>query len=71
MIAFLYDYPTASSLIGLIILILDIWAIFTVVVSSSPLANKILWILLILLLPVIGLILYLLFGGGFAKPKAL
>lgn len=49
-------------LVGLIILILDIWAIVQVIGSPVPVLNKVLWTLLILVLPVIGLIIWLLAG---------
>lgn len=47
---------------GLIILVLDIWAIIQVAKSNAGMLAKILWILLILLLPVLGLILWALLG---------
>lgn len=53
---------TLNGLIGLIILALDIWAIINVVKSSAETGVKILWILLIVLLPVIGLIIWALMG---------
>ena len=48
---------TFNSLIGLIILALDIWAIINVFKSGASTGAKVLWILLILLLPVLGLII--------------
>lgn len=51
-----------SGLLGLIVLALDIWAIVSVVGSSAPTGAKVLWILLILLLPVLGLIIWLIAG---------
>ena len=51
-----------QSILGLVILILDILAIIQVVKSSLDGGKKALWIVLILLLPVIGLILYYLIG---------
>ncbi|MGB8273938.1 MAG: PLDc N-terminal domain-containing protein [Alphaproteobacteria bacterium] len=48
---------------GIIILVLDIFAIFQVLQSSLPPVNKLLWILLILVLPILGLILWLLLGS--------
>jgi hypothetical protein len=51
-----------NGLLGLIVLVLDIWAIVTVVQSSRPTGTKVLWIVLILLLPVVGLILWFLLG---------
>ena len=53
---------TGSGLLGLVILILDIWAIVKVVGSSATSGMKVVWILVILFLPVIGLILWFLFG---------
>lgn len=51
-----------GGLVGLIVLILDIWAILTIISGSDPPGVKLLWILLILLLPLIGLIIWLLAG---------
>jgi len=48
--------------LGIIVLILDIWAIVQTVQSSASTLSKIIWILVLLLLPVVGLILWLLFG---------
>ena len=49
-------------LIGLIILVLDIIAIADVLKSSMDTTKKLLWIILILVLPVLGMILYFLIG---------
>ena len=46
-----------GGLLGLIVLALDIWAIVSVVGSSASTGGKVLWILLILVLPVLGLII--------------
>lgn len=51
-----------NSLLGLVILALDIWAILSVIKSNAEMGIKILWILLIVLLPVIGLIIWALMG---------
>ena len=50
------------SLLGLLILVGDIWAIINIFQSSASDGHKVLWILLVLLLPVVGLILWLLLG---------
>ena len=47
---------------GLILLILDIWAIVSTVGSSATTGKKVIWVLVILLLPLLGFILWLLFG---------
>ncbi|MGL4319141.1 MAG: PLDc N-terminal domain-containing protein [Pseudomonas sp.] len=51
-----------SSLIGLAILALDIWAIINIVKSGAETGMKILWVLLIIFLPVLGLIIWALAG---------
>ncbi|KGM87643.1 Phospholipase D-nuclease [Roseovarius mucosus DSM 17069] len=47
---------------GIILLILDIWAIISVVGSGATTGKKVLWVVLVLLLPLLGFILWLLFG---------
>lgn len=54
-----------TGLLGLIVLILDIWAIVKTLGSAATGGAKVAWVLIILLLPVLGLILWLLLG-----PKA-
>ncbi|GJL86780.1 MAG: hypothetical protein DHS20C03_04890 [Minwuia thermotolerans] len=54
-----------TGILGLIILIADIWAIVKIFGSGASTGSKVIWIVAILLLPVLGLILWLLFG-----PKA-
>ncbi len=51
-----------GGLLGLIILILDVWAIIRVVGSSASTGAKVLWTVLILVLPIVGLVLWYLFG---------
>jgi hypothetical protein len=47
---------------GLLILIADVWAIVSVVQSSASTGKKVLWIVLILILPLLGLILWFFLG---------
>jgi hypothetical protein len=51
-----------GGLLGLIILVLDVYAIIKVVGSSASTGTKVLWVVLILLLPILGLILWALLG---------
>jgi hypothetical protein len=51
-------------LFGLVVLILDIVAIVSLLKSSADTGTKVLWLLLIVLLPFIGMILYFLMGPG-------
>jgi hypothetical protein len=53
---------TSSGLIGLLVLVLDIVAIVNCIQSSMDSGKKVLWIVLILILPLIGPILYYLVG---------
>jgi hypothetical protein len=53
-------------LIGLIIFIIDIYAIFLIITGSGSLAIKVVWMLVVLLLPLLGPILYFLLGRGTA-----
>ena len=48
--------------VGLIILALDIWGIINVIGSGASMGSKLLWILLIIVLPVVGLIFWFLAG---------
>ncbi len=51
-----------GGLFGLIILILDILAIIKVMSSGTSTGGKLLWTLIIVLLPVVGLIIWFLAG---------
>ncbi len=51
-----------NTILGLIVLVLDIIAIVDCVKSSVSTGKKLLWILLVLILPVVGMILYFLLG---------
>jgi len=51
-----------SGLLGLLLLIADIWAIVKTVQSGASTGAKVFWIVLILVLPLLGLILWLIFG---------
>ncbi|NWC83588.1 PLDc_N domain-containing protein [Pseudomonas putida] len=53
---------TFNGLVGLVILALDIWAILNVIKSGREVGVKVLWILLIALLPVIGLVIWAIAG---------
>lgn len=50
---------------GLIVFALAIWAIVSILNSSAETGTKVLWILLVLILPIIGFIIWF-----FAGPRA-
>ena len=56
-----------GGLIGLIILIADVYAIVKTVGSRASTGGKVFWIVLILILPVLGLLIWLVAGPRAAK----
>ena len=52
---------------GLLVLIADIWAIVNVFGSTASTRAKVLWTVLILLLPVLGFIIWLIAGPRAAR----
>ena len=52
---------------GFLVLVLDIIALISLLKSGADTGTKILWILLIILLPVVGMVLYFLMGPGRRK----
>ncbi|MEZ0316097.1 MAG: PLDc N-terminal domain-containing protein [Methylophilaceae bacterium] len=55
------------SVIGVLILILDIFAVIKIIQSSANGTEKILWILCVLLFPVAGMIIWFFAGPGDKK----
>lgn len=47
---------------GLLVLIADVWAIVNIVQSSADTGKKVLWVVLVIVLPVLGFLLWLLLG---------
>ena len=47
-----------KGLIGFVVFVLDIWAILNVFQSKASTGSKILWTLIILVLPLLGLIIW-------------
>jgi hypothetical protein len=56
-----------NGLLGFIIFVLDIWAIVNVVNSHRSVFKKVVWIVVILLLPILGFLLWAIFGPRAAK----
>ena len=51
-----------SGVWGIIVLALDIWAIVNILQSNSETSKKVLWTILVLILPVIGFVFWALMG---------
>jgi hypothetical protein len=53
-----------TGLLGLIILVADIYAVLKISQSAASTGKKALWIALVIVLPVLGLIIWYLLGPG-------
>lgn len=51
-----------GGLLGLLVLIADVWAIVNIIGSGASTAAKVIWVLVILALPVLGLLIWLIAG---------
>lgn len=49
---------------GVLVLLLDIWALITIIQSGSTPVEKLIWVLIILFLPLIGFLIWYLIGPG-------
>jgi hypothetical protein len=47
---------------GLVVLIADVWAIVNIIQSSASTGTKVLWIVIVAVLPVLGVILWYFMG---------
>jgi uncharacterized membrane protein len=54
---------------GFIILVLDIWALLAIAGSNASMTRKVLWALLVVFAPLIGFLIWLVFGPRAAKSK--
>jgi hypothetical protein len=52
----------SHSLLGLLLLIADVWAIVNIFQSSADTGRKVLWTVLVIVLPLLGFILWLFLG---------
>ncbi|MHB1586434.1 MAG: PLDc N-terminal domain-containing protein [Acidiferrobacteraceae bacterium] len=50
------------SLLGILVVVLDIIAVISVLFGSGTVGHKVLWIVLVLIFPIVGMILYYLIG---------
>lgn len=51
-----------NGLWGLLVLIADVWAIVSIFQSSADTTKKVLWTVLVIVLPVLGFIIWLIAG---------
>jgi hypothetical protein len=53
---------------GLIVLVADVWAIVNIFQSGADTGKKVLWTVLVILLPVVGFILWYFLGPKTGRP---
>jgi hypothetical protein len=58
-----------NGLLGLLILAGDIWAIINILQSSAANEKKLLWVIVVVLLPLLGLILWYFLGPRNGRPS--
>lgn len=56
-----------SGIGGLIILALDVWALVSILGSNAGTGRKVIWALIVLILPVLGFILWFFMGPRAAR----
>lgn len=56
-----------QGLVGLIVLVADVWAIINIFQSSADTGKKVLWTVVVFLLPVLGFILWYFMGPRTGK----
>lgn len=57
-----------SGIGGLIVLVLDLWAIVSIIGSRASTAAKVGWTLLVVLLPILGFVIWF-FAGPRSSPR--
>jgi hypothetical protein len=56
-----------GGIFGLIVLIADVWAIVNIFQSGADTGSKVLWIVVVFLLPLLGFILWYIWGPKTAR----
>ena len=53
---------SSYSLLGIVVVVLDVIAIISILFGSARVGHKVLWIVVVLLFPLVGMIVYYLIG---------
>lgn len=51
-----------GGILGLLVLIADVWALINIIQSSADTGRKVIWVVIVLLLPPLGVILWFFLG---------
>jgi hypothetical protein len=55
-------YGPGGGILGLLVLVADVWALINIFQCSADTGKKVLWVVIILVLPVLGFILWYFLG---------
>jgi hypothetical protein len=55
-------YGPGGGLLGLLVLIADVWALVNIFQSGADTGSKVIWVVVIIVLPVLGFILWYFMG---------
>lgn len=55
---------------GVLVLIADVWAIVSILQSGTDTARKVVWTVLVIVLPVLGFLIWLLAGPRSPRPRS-
>jgi succinate dehydrogenase/fumarate reductase cytochrome b subunit len=61
------DLNAYTGFFGFVVLVLDLWAIVSTLGSRASTGGKVLWVVLILVLPVLGFVIWLVAGPRAAR----
>ena len=53
-----------TAILGVLLFIADVWAVIRIVGSNASNGTKAIWIIVVLVLPILGLVLWYLMGPG-------
>ncbi len=51
-----------GGVLGLVLLVLNVWAVIRIIQSGASTGSKVIWVVVILLLPLLGVILWFFLG---------
>ena len=51
-----------GGVLGLVLLVLNVWAVIRIIQSGASTTSKVIWVVVILLLPLLGVILWFFLG---------
>lgn len=60
----------ATGIAGLVVLLLELWAVYDILIRPVSAASKVGWLALVLLFPLVGVVIYAIVGRGSLDKRA-